>query len=225
MDLVTALLETFAPTRCAGCDMPGTLLCDECAAQLAVIDPEYACRACGAPYGWLTCTECWNSEPAFAAARTLALLEPPLSRCLVVYKDSGERRLVHVLGDMLAGLAGDWLGWAEAVTAVPATRAAVRRRGYDHAALMASRVSDVTGLNLGDFLRPGETRDQRRLGRLERRANTADAFSCLPGVKLPRYVLLLDDVMTTGATVDAAASALLAGGASEVRVCALARSW
>jgi len=225
MDLLSTLLEAFAPTRCAGCDMPGVLLCEKCAAKLSLIEPEHACPVCGAPYGWLTCTECWGREPAYAAARTLALLEPPLSRCLVMYKDAGEKRLADVLGDLLVRVAADWLGWAEAITPVPATAAALRRRGYDHAQLMAERLGRVSGVEVRRLLCPSGARDQRRLGREERCVNTAGAFTAAPDTRPPRFVLLVDDVMTTGSTADAAAGVLLTAGATEVRVCALARAW
>jgi ComF family protein len=225
VDFVSALLEAFAPTRCAGCDMPGSLLCDRCARDVRVIDPAFACPVCGAPYGWLTCTECWNTEPAYVAARSHALLEPPLSRCLVLFKDAAERRLASALGGMLALSAAEWLGWAEAVVPVPASQDAVRRRGYDHTALLAAQVSAFSGVPTRHLLRPGAARDQRSLGRDQRRANMAEAFAVLPGVDPPRYVLLVDDVMTTGATADSCATALLGAGAHEVRVCALARAW
>ncbi|MDY0088628.1 MAG: double zinc ribbon domain-containing protein, partial [Coriobacteriia bacterium] len=97
----SALLELVLPTRCAGCDLPGQLLCERCRAELPLIEMAGACARCGAPYGHLVCTECWRAEPAFEAGVCAGSFEPPLSRCISIYKDAGERRLGGLLGDLL----------------------------------------------------------------------------------------------------------------------------
>lgn len=231
MRLLDAILEVVAPTRCAGCDFPGTLLCDDCRASLAIINQVHACPRCGAPFGLLTCTECWQSEFAFEAAWCLGTLERPLSRCITLYKDGGERRLAPTLaGVLLDGCDGQepaaWVGdWADAIVAVPASRAAVSRRGFDHAASLAQAMADRCGVPRLEALARPVRRDQRALGRAGRQENLSGAFTNTPDVVVPKRVLLIDDVMTTGSTLDAAAEALLASGAQEVRVWALARAW
>ncbi|MGB4442573.1 MAG: double zinc ribbon domain-containing protein, partial [Coriobacteriia bacterium] len=88
------LLDLIFPPRCAGCDGPGTLLCDVCRSGLPLIDPRTACALCGAPLqsGSAGCAECCGRSFAFSAARCATRLEPPASRAVVALKDGGERR-------------------------------------------------------------------------------------------------------------------------------------
>lgn len=224
MRLLEDLAELLFPTRCSGCELPGAVLCDACRAALPRIDPAGSCPRCGAPYGYLTCTECWNREWSFSAALALGEFERPLSRAVVLHKDAGERRLAAVLGTLLAEqIAAEWSGWPEVVTFVPATRSAMRRRGFDHGRAIARVIAAELGVPLAEMLARSEARDQRRLGRVARSANVAGSFSAVGEVC--GRVVLTDDVFTTGATLDAAASALLGAGAEEVRVAAVARTW
>lgn len=224
--ILEGLAELAFPTRCAGCELPGALLCDTCRDALPRIDRTGRCPRCGAPYGFLTCTECWTREWAFSAAVALGELEAPLARAVVLHKDAGERRLAGVLGTLLAEeVVHVWADWPEAVAFVPATRAALKRRGFDHGLAIATALAADLGVPVTRVLTRGDALDQRALGRTARAANAAGTFSACGGVCVPARVLLTDDVFTTGATLDAAASVLLDAGAEEVRVAALARAW
>ena len=224
MRLTEALAELFFPTRCAGCEMPGALLCDRCRADLPRIDSTGACPRCGAPFGYLVCTECWSREWAFEAALAVGSLEAPLARTVVLHKDAGERRLGQLLGALAAEqVSGVWPGWAECVVYVPATTAALRRRGFDHGRAIALSLGAELGVPVVDALHRTAARDQRRLGRVERESNAAGTFLSVGSVS--GRVLLSDDVFTTGSTLDAAAAVLLQSGAGAVRVCAVARAW
>ena len=169
MRLLEGLAELLFPTRCAGCEMPGALLCDTCRDALPLIDRRGHCPRCGAPFGYLTCTECWNREWAFEAALALGEFEPPLARAVVLHKDAGERRLAAVLGGLLGNEVSDaWDGWADAVAFVPATRAALRRRGFDHGFAIANALADNQGIPLLRALHRAAALDQRTLGRAAR---------------------------------------------------------
>lgn len=223
--LWSGVLELLLPTRCAGCELPGALLCDECRSALPLIEAVWACPRCGAPFGHLVCTECWRAEPAFDAGVCAGSLVPPLSRCISLYKDAGERRLGVTLGDLLAAALREWHGWPQGIVAVPPSTEAMRSRGFDHTAVIAGRVAESLGVPLVSALACAGARDQRALGREERRSNVAGAFVPAGAGPLPSRLLLIDDVMTTGATLDAAAAILLAAGAEVVRVGAVARAW
>ncbi len=224
MRLLQGMVELLAPTRCAGCDLPGGLLCAECRAALPEIDADHACPSCGAPYGAMVCTECWSTEFAFSAALSLGELDGALARAIVLHKDAGERRLGALLGGMLAtAVAKRWAGWADAVCWIPATSAAIARRGFDHSAALAEPVAVTLSAPRRPLLLRSRARDQRRLGRIERIASSRGTFTVAE--KAPRRVLVVDDVLTTGATLDAAAQALLLAGAHEVRVAVVARAW
>lgn len=224
MRFIEGLAELLFPTRCAGCEMPGAVLCDSCTDALPLIDRDGACLRCGAPFGYLVCTECWDREWSFEAALALGEFEPPLARAVVLHKDAGERRLASVLGTLLAQqTSATWPCWADGVAYVPATRAAMRRRGFDHGRAIAASLACSLDVPLLDVLARASARDQRALGREDRAANAAGTFSA-NGVLVGR-VLLCDDVFTTGATLDAASVALLEGGAEVVRAVAVARTW
>jgi predicted amidophosphoribosyltransferase len=222
--LFAGLWELLYPTRCAGCDLPGTLLCEACQAALPRIAPAGACPRCGAPYGWLVCTECWDRDLAFEAGVSAGSLEHPLARVVTLFKDGGERRLASLMAGLLMDAVGPWQGWPDAISYIPATAKARRRRGFDHAAEIAGELAALLDVPLTSALGRERARDQRELGRAERFANARGTFVA-NGVQLPPHVLLVDDVLTTGATLDAAAAALKGAGAVEVRVATVARAW
>jgi predicted amidophosphoribosyltransferase len=224
MGLLEALAELLYPTHCAGCELPGDVLCAACIDALPLIDPAGECPRCGAPYGYLTCTECWERDWAFEAGAALGEFELPLSRAVALHKDAGERRLGAVLGSLLARqVDARWPGWTQAVAFVPATKEARARRGFDHGRGIAEQVAADLGVQLLDVLVRRSALDQRALSRDERAVNAAGTFSATG--EAGGRVLLVDDVFTTGATLDAAATALVTAGASAVRVAAVARTW
>lgn len=220
------LFDLVFPPRCAGCDRPGTLLCDACRAALPLIDSRTACPRCGAPMrpGAVGCAECHGRTFAFSAARCATRLEPPASRAVIALKDGGERRYAGVLAELLAGCADGWLAPGDVLVPAPASPAAVRRRGFDHAHDISRALAGLTGSPAARLLRATASADQRALGREERFANRAGAFRVRPGVPVPARAVLIDDVFTTGATFDAASSVLREAGVAEVRVLAVARA-
>lgn len=237
-----AALELISPTRCAGCERAGALICEDCLAALKLIDPAFCCARCAAPYGALLCTEC--APDAGAAAQMAAALdrclacavyERPLPRIIKAYKDGGERRLAPLLAECLYDCAlnaqtaapqryGGLLDEADAVVFVPVTAAAYCRRGFDHMELIAQAFCGFSGIDLVDSLVKGGSSDQRALGREERREKARDAYGVVAGVEGAR-LLLIDDVITTGATMAAAAGALRRAGAAHIDALALARVW
>ncbi len=222
--LGSALADALWPARCAGCDLPGTLLCPACRRDLALVDQSEACPRCGAPDGLHGCAECCRSEFTFASARCAGILEWPLSRMVTLHKDAAELRLTALLARLLADAAGEWCDWAQAVVGVPASPGAFARRGFDHGALLAAEFAHVTGVPALEVLRALPRRDQRQLSRESRGTNAGASIGYLRPTPVPSRILVLDDVMTTGATMEAAACALMSAGAGEVRGLAVARA-
>ena len=139
-----------------------------------------------------------------------------------VYKDQGEQRLAADMAPMMARVVPpDWT--FDAVTFVPATRAAFRRRGFDHAELLAERVAGELRVGLVHALERPIARDQRKLTGAERVANLAGSFRARSHDVFGASLLLVDDVYTTGATLCSATDALMAAGATEVRCLTFAR--
>lgn len=224
MGLLQGIAELLAPTRCAGCELPGELLCAHCREGLPRVDPACACASCGAPFGGLVCTECWDTQYAFEAAIALGELSGSLARAVVLHKDAGERRLGGVLGSLVGEcVAASWGSWTDAVCWIPPTAAAIARRGFDHGASLAVPTAECLGVPAISLLERRRAKDQRTMGRLQRLASAEGSFSAAASV--PSRVLIVDDVLTTGATLDAAAQALLAAGATAVRAAVVARAW
>lgn len=227
-----ALLDLVFPPRCAGCDRPGSLLCEACAADVRRIDPGAACARCGAPITAATagCAECRGRTFAFDSVRAATLLEPPISRAVVLLKDGGERRYAGVLAALVAECAHGWSGPDCTLVPVPASPAAVRRRGFDHAVDLTRALGELAGMPVSRLLDASPAADQRSLGRQERFANRAGAFRLArprgwePEAEVPARIILVDDVLTTGATLDAAACALRGAGVAEVRGLVVARA-
>ena len=125
----------------------------------------------------------------------------------------------------------DWTQWADALVYVPASPEALLRRGFDHMERVAEIVARRTGMALVHALVSCKgARDQRELGRGERLANRSGSFSLAADAvpeadALPRRIILIDDVFTTGATLSAAAHVLLDGGAHEIRTVTCCRVW
>lgn len=188
--LADALSLAF-PVECAGCADPGRQLCRACAGELTP-QPRRRVLADGLPV--------WSGlEYAGVAARTLRAL-----------KEDGRTGLALVLAPALraalaeAGAGHDGL----IVVPVPTSRAAMRRRGYRVVDLLVRRA----GLDPHPLLRPARrTADQRRLGREARAANAEGSLRARASTGL--RVVIADDVVTTGATLQEAARALRAAGA------------
>lgn len=245
--LGSGVSELLWPTRCVGCDAPGTLLCEECRAVLPAIDQAHACGRCGAPFGSLVCTECTDchgdedgpSCPRQPDAASLlgtllggvccyGVLDGVLRGAIRAYKDAGERRLALILADLVAQSVASTRAFdpraVSRVAFVPATPGAYARRGFDHMQLVAQELSGMLGVELVDVLARRGSADQRGLSKEARLANVAGDVVCLDRLD-GHSVLLLDDVLTTGATLAACSMALRGSGAVQVFGACVARAW
>ena len=234
--IASVAAELLWPTRCVGCERPGTLLCDECREHMPWICQRWACPHCGAPFGYLTCTECgrdWGLDALVCAAG----YEGVARRLVTTLKDAHETRIAPVMAAAMATALDEAAAWEapdgrprfsaddlDAIAFVPATARAYARRGFDHMALVAEALSQLTGLPVADVLVRGPALDQRRLGRADRAENLEGSVSAIDDVSGMR-LLLADDVVTTGASMRACAAALRARGAARVVGCALCRVW
>ncbi|MBR3234457.1 MAG: ComF family protein [Atopobiaceae bacterium] len=231
-----AAQELLWPTRCVCCDYPGELLCESCRKSLPWIEQRWACPVCGAPFGSLICTECKKDWPSRSCVCALPF-RGPAAQMVTCLKDSHELRLAPVIAAAMATALDEASAWPvtdgtlrydtsslDALCYVPATRKAFNRRGFDHMELVSHELAWLTSLPVADVLVRDTGKDQRSLGREDRQANLRHAIDVVGDVS-GLDLLLVDDVITTGASVCACTEALLEKGAHSVSICALARVW
>jgi ComF family protein len=213
-----ALIDLLLPPSCAGCGTYGVALCDRCLGAM---------RPAGRPEDRFLA-----ADPGIVVGEVLEVgvaafaYEGPLRRMLSKLKYVGVRRLA----DPLAGAAVAYLDpllalvRPQALVPVPIHADRRRERGYNQAALLAEALSRRCGVPAAELLeRRRMTAQQHRLSRAARLRNLRDAFGLLPQARPPPTVMLIDDILTTSATLEACAAVLLAGGATRVWGFALAR--
>jgi len=216
-----AILDLLLPQRCVACGCEGAPLCDGCRARLVLLRGT-VCSRCGYPTAWPVerCGECAGRRISFASARA-AVAYNEVARALVgAWKERGLRRLAELAADLVA----DVVPRPEALVLahVPGEPDRVGWRGVDAPRELAAALGGRWGIPVAPLLvRTRHARRQRGLSRAERRANVREAFRARG--RLPRQVALVDDVLTTGSTVLAAATELRRAGAKEVHVVAFAR--
>ncbi len=224
--LMEAVCETLWPSRCAICDAIGDVLCEQCARNLEFVDYWRTCPRCGAPWGLIQCDHCNplvhpEGTPVLRCVSALRFTGSS-ARLIRMYKDQGEQRLASRLACFLFNsLPPSWIAWSQGVTYIPATTAALRRRGFDHMELIARELADMMNQDaFRGFERPASI-DQRALSRTSRRANMEGRFRVV-SAPLPERMLLIDDVFTTGSTMEQAQRTLQRSGC-EVRCATVAR--
>jgi predicted amidophosphoribosyltransferase len=166
------------------------------------------------------CAECAGRRLAFASARAAVAYDAAVRAVVVAWKERGLRRLAAPAADLVAEIVPRPA--VDALALVPPDGDRRRRRGHHPAERLARELGVRWDLPLAHVLRrTGGLRRQRGLTLAERRRNVRDAFRAAGA---PRRVCLVDDVYTTGATANAASSALRAAGARRVEVVTFARA-
>ena len=236
-----ALLDALLPPECLVCEaevaQQGTL-CAACFRGLSFIrDP--LCARCGVPFvhagqaagdadGALLCLRCAAQPPGFAMARAALRYDDAARRLILPLKHADRTELALPLARQMQRAGAALIEASDLLVPVPAHWRRLIARRYDQSALLARAVARLAGRPcLPDALR--RTRPTPALGdrgAAERAAVVSGAFALRPRAApriAGRRVLLVDDVMTSGATAEACAAALLAGGAASVSVLAAAR--
>ncbi len=219
-------LDLFFPPRCDGCHRTGVWLCDDCLSQVPRLTPPF-CERCGdkVESGKL-CARCRTSPLHIESIRSVVYFEGVLRHAMHQLKYRGRT----VLAESLGGLMADY--WTQhpipidVVVPVPLHATRLRERGYNQAGLLAREMARQAGLTLDErtLVRHRSTVSQVDLNAEQRRENVHAAFTCSGPALAGMRVLVIDDVCTTGSTLDACAVALKEGGATSVHALTLARA-
>jgi competence protein ComFC len=221
-------LQLLFPQTCIGCGARHWPCCPECWAEVVVLAPP-GCLRCGRPLETVVrnCADC--PPPPIAWCRAPFLYEGPVRSALMRLKFAGIRSVRDALAPfMVEALArspptGHRPVERPTVTWVPLARRRRRSRGYDQAEELARRVASLCGWPVLSLIeRTVETTPQARRARAERRSALAGAFRAR--ARAWGRVILVDDVLTSGATAAECARVLLEAGADEVGVLTAARS-
>lgn len=230
------LVQWLLGGGCLGCGeaLPGgpvpLNLCGRCREALVPVSPSSSCARCARPLAGAelpagyACGACRRRPPSFAALHVGFSYQPPLSDVVQALKF---RRLDHLgdhLGTLLAERLGPRLPRLDAVVPVPLHWRRRWARGYDQAAVLARAVARGLGLPMLPLLaRRRATTAQTSLSRERRLTNVRHGFRCRRSPE-GRRLLLVDDVVTTGATLEAAACCLARAGAGPITALAAART-
>jgi ComF family protein len=223
--VLAALVDLVLPPRCGGCHLAGSWLCDSCRRRIRRLE-EPLCRRCGAELESARAgCGCRARFRSLTRLRSAVAYEGPVEAAVHRFKYQGWRRLAGPLAQLLAerlvieGLA------AGTVVPVPLHPDRHRQRGFNQAELLARELQQRLALREapGRLVRIRPTIPQVGNDRLHRWENVRDAFAWRGPALEGRPLMVLDDVATTGATLEACASALKAAGAGHVTGVTVAR--
>jgi ComF family protein len=224
--LKEAAVDLLFPQWCLGCGREGAYICPSCRQRLPRLT-ESLCPTCGQPQpGGQLCPACVRRKQRIDGIRAPFRFDGLIRQAIHQLK----YRNLRALAQPLAGLLHDYISAnpvpGEVLVPVPIHPGRLRQRGYNQCRLLAAELSKISGLPLqdGSLAKRRPTEPQAETDSLaDRWANVAGAYSCLDAALSGRKVLLVDDVATSGATLNACAEALKTAGASSVWALVLAR--
>ena len=213
------LVECFSKEQAAQ-------ICPDCEKKLVRVSPPF-CLRCGKPLaegfaGSEYCTDCGKKSHAFVQGRAVFVYQGAVIGSMHRLKYGNRRDFAATFAKEAYEMHGDWIRRIapQALIPVPLHPKRRRERGYNQAELLAETLSDLTGIPVEKkmLLRKVNTRPQKQLSAGERKNNLKNAFQMSKKRVQLEKVLLIDDIYTTGSTVDAAAQTLMAAGIKKVYV-------
>lgn len=217
--MIDTLLSYIAPHLCCGCAKIGTLLCDDCKYDI-INEPYVLCVLCGKVAN--SRGVCNNCNVPFTRAWCVGERSGVLQRIIGLFKFQNTYAAAVPLSQLLSDTIGQ-LPPDTIVVPIPTVASHIRERGYDHAHLIAKGFARRRRLKLQAVIIRKGTARQRGASRSQRLAQAKVAFEVRGDISSKATYLLIDDVMTTGATITYAAEALRRAGATAIWVGIIAR--
>lgn len=220
------LVDFFFPRRCVECGKIGDLLCAGCRQKLPRLLRPF-CKKCGKPEssGGL-CPACWGQQTEIDGIRSVFRFEGAVRQAIHELKYRNLKAISGCLAKLMANYLQDNPVHGEVLVPVPLHLRRLRERGYNQSSLLAGELGKLIALPVIDdsLCRLKDSLPQARTTTVEeRRRNVAKAFACRDEKLSGRSVILIDDVCTSGATLESCAVALKAAGAVSVWGLTLAR--
>ncbi|HEV2561147.1 MAG TPA: ComF family protein [Rhizomicrobium sp.] len=232
-DLGGAVLDTIYPPLCISCRVAtggAHGLCATCWSKINFLDGP-VCARCGLPFEFdpgsdTLCAACHSKPPAFDRARSVMAYDDISKSLVLALKRPDRHDLVPPLARWLERGGRELLAEADLIIPVPLHRWRLWRRRFNQSALLAQKLGRLTGKHSDPLalsrIRPTPSQGEMPSAKARRR-NVRGAFKAASAAVAGKSVLLVDDVYTTGATLDACARALKRAGAAHVLVVTLAR--
>lgn len=235
-ETASTLLDVVYPRICVACgsrsDAVSGHLCWDCLREAPAIEEPF-CSRCGDPVdgrieSGYVCSWCVDREPAFDLARSAVRYRGAVRRAIHVFKYGRTPQVADILSRWLTGCVQSHFGHlhVDAVTCVPLHAKRQRERTYNQAALLATRLARALDRPfLGNLLRRTKsTPSQTSLSAHQRRENVRGAFRVRRPQRIAgKSLILVDDIMTTGATMNACAACLKKAGTRHVYAASVAR--
>ncbi len=216
--MLDSLLQLIAPHYCYGCNKQGTLLCDNCKYDI-VSETFSGCIVCLRPSNRGVCLQC---HVPYQNAWCVGERSDALESLIDGFKFQRTRYAYRHLAELLDAVVPD-LDPETVVVSIPTISSHVRERGYDHARLVARQFAKRRGLRFSPLLQRKTATKQRGVSKKARFAQAREAFLCKAPLDSTRQYLLIDDVFTTGATMQYGTEVLQANGAKNVSIAIIAR--
>jgi len=224
--LVELVVDSFFPRRCVGCGRLGGFLCPECLGKLPRLSPPL-CPNCGRPQAsGIVCPDCWQRQTEIDGIRSLFRFDEIIRKAIHQLKYRNLKAISPGLAELLADYLRSNPLPGEVLICVPLHSRRLRERGYNQSNLLARELGERIDLPVIDncLIRVKQAQPQvRAVDVEERRRNVADAFVCRDERVSGRQIILVDDVCTSGATLESCAVALKNKGATSVWGLTLAR--
>lgn len=219
------ILDYLYPPRCPVCDrICGKGICDPCRQKLVYIKEDF-CLKCGKPLSDSRqeyCADCRKRKHAYLQGRALFSYQGVIRKSLYRLKYANKREYAHYYGEEMAKHLGKWILQKKItkIVPIPLHPARKRQRGYNQAALLARSIGLSMDIPVDEHLlyRVKKTVPQKELTGQERKVNLNGAFAVRRSIRPGERILLVDDIYTTGSTVDAAAECLMRAGSSRIYV-------
>jgi ComF family protein len=234
--MLNAILDFLLPPLCLNCYEPvgeHQTLCPSCWKAIHFTAPP-CCARCGLPFdvpveAGTLCGECLTSPPTYTSARSAMIYDEASKRLVLSFKYGDRLHVVPALAGWMQRAGESFLADADMIIPVPLHRWRLFLRRYNQAALLAQALSRNTGkpVEIDCLQRRRATKSQGKMNREKRKQNVKNAF-CFTHRGIDKIkgknIILIDDVLTTGATVNECSRVLLEAGAERVDVLTLMRT-